>query len=80
MIVDAVLALLLSVVETIFGWLPEAPTLDLGPISGFAQLIGQIDSLIPILPIVGLAFGMLSALVIFLLIRLVLVVVNIVWW
>lgn len=81
-IVDAVLGLILSVVEGIFSLLPEAPESSgwLDGVSSFTSGLGQVDSLIPILPVFYVAMGILSAVVVFVIVRVILVIINIVWW
>lgn len=80
MIIDVLVAPLLRIVERMFRVLPEGQALDLPGMQSMTDIMAKVNSVIPVGPVVQMAVVLLGALVVFLLIRLVLVIVNIVWW
>jgi hypothetical protein len=76
-IVDLLVAAGLSVWNFAVGLLPTGH-LDLPGASGLADVLGGVDSLIPIRGPLLLALGVLSAVVVFVVVRVVLIVINIV--
>lgn len=78
MIVDGLVAALLSVWEFVVALLPEG-NLTLPSVGGIGTVIAQVDSLVPIIGPLTLALTILGALTAFLVVRIILVVVNIVW-
>jgi len=78
-IVDGLLAPLLSAVRTVLGWLPTGAPLDVGVVDTVWAAARQFDSLVPIMgPLVAM-LGLLSALAGFLVVRVVLVVWNLIY-
>jgi hypothetical protein len=78
-ITDLLLDPLYSLALMVLGWLPEVE-LRVPETSGLGHYIAGLDQIVPIAGPIQLGLGVLSALVVFVVIRLVLVVINIVWW
>lgn len=78
MIVDALVAAVLGIWNFTTGLLPTG-NLPLPSPAGLATVLAQLDSLVPILGPLSLALTILAALAAFIVVRLILVVVNIVW-
>lgn len=79
MVTDAVLAPLLAMVQAVVGWLPEGQPLTVAPIDSVWLAIAQVDSLVPIMgPLIAM-LGVLSAVVVFIAVRLVLTVWNLIY-
>jgi hypothetical protein len=79
MVTDAILRPLLSVVDFAFGLLPRAAPMALPGGGALAQQLAGLDSLIPIGGPLRIALGILSAVVVFMLVRLILTVWNLIW-
>jgi len=81
MITDLILAPLVALAEWIVGLLPDAQAVDGATYdqTGVVGLLEKVNSIVPIGPAVGLAVGVLSALVAFVTIRAVLTVWHLVW-
>jgi hypothetical protein len=77
-ITDALLGAALAVWNYAVGLLPDGH-LSLPSTSGLSTVLGQVDSLVPILGPLQLALTILSAVGVFIAVRLVLVVINIIW-
>lgn len=79
MITDAVMTPVLSAVTWVLGLLPVGSPLPLPALDGFWSLVAQVDSLVPIWPVLYAALGLLAAGMVFVTVRLVLTVWNLVW-
>jgi hypothetical protein len=77
-ITDLLLTIVTGLANLALAPLPEGH-LDLPSPSGLANVLGGVDSLVPILGPLSLAMTVLAAVGVFIAVRLVLVVVNIVW-
>lgn len=77
-ITDALLSFALAIWNGAVGLLPSGH-LPLPSATGLASVLGGLDSLIPILGPLSLALVILSAVVAFIVVRVILVVINIVW-
>jgi hypothetical protein len=79
MIVDAIAAPILAIVQWALGLLPRGEALPLPDSSGLWELLAGFDSLVPIWPVLYAGLGLLSAAVVFVTIRIVLTVWNLIW-
>lgn len=80
MILDAILVPLFNMVEWVFAKLPAGQPLDLPGFTSVTGTLAKVNSVIPIGPVMQVAVVLLGALVVFVIVRLILVVINIVWW
>lgn len=80
MIVDAILGPLLAAAAWVLDFLPDGSPLDLPGWGGATTMLAKINSVLPIGPVIGVAIALLSALAVFIVVRLILVIINIVWW
>lgn len=78
MITDAILHWAVAVWNGAIGLLPHGH-LSLPSASGLADLLGGLDSLVPILGPLSLALTILAAVVVFISVRVILVIWNIVY-
>lgn len=79
MVTDALLAPLLAAVQLVVGWLPDGDPVSVPGLGPVWLAVAQVDSLVPVMgPLVAM-LGLLSAVVVFLVVRLVLVVWNLVY-
>jgi hypothetical protein len=78
-ITDALLAPILSAVQTLIGWLPGGQPLSIGPIDALWTAVRQFDSLVPVMGPVVAMLTLLTAVVAFVIVRLVLTVWNLIW-
>lgn len=79
MVTDFFLGLILSAVETVVGWLPDGVALDLPVIDSMVAWIQDLNSVIPVGPVIQAGVALLSLLGVFLAVRLVLTVWNLIW-
>ncbi|WP_263118596.1 hypothetical protein [Cellulomonas sp. RIT-PI-Y] len=79
MVTDAILAPLLAVVQWVVDMLPTGEPLSLGPVDGLWTAVRQFDSLIPVMGPVVVMLGLLSAVVAFVVVRLILTVWNLIY-
>lgn len=79
MVTDAILAPLLAVVQWVVDMLPTGQSLSLGPVDGLWTAVRQFDSLIPVMGPVVVMLGLLSAVVAFVVVRLILTVWNLIY-
>jgi hypothetical protein len=79
MVTDALLAPLLAVVAKVVGLLPDGSPLPLPSLTPLLTVIGQVDSLVPIAGPLAVVTTVLAAGVVFVLVRLVLTVWNLIW-
>jgi hypothetical protein len=77
-ITDALLKAIMAIVGPIFDLLPTGH-LSLPDPSALADVLGGLDSMVPILAPLEVALVILAAVVLFMAVRAVLVVVNIIW-
>jgi hypothetical protein len=77
-ITDALLNAAMAVWDFVMGLLPSGH-LDMPDPGGVADVLGGVDSLVPILGPLAVAMTILGALVTFLIVRVILVVINIIW-
>lgn len=78
MVIDLLLAPILSAVEWVVGLLPAA-SLTVPAIDQAVAKLAEVNSLVPIAPGLQAAVGLLSLLGVFLLVRAILVVWNLIW-
>lgn len=79
MVTDFFLGLILSAVEAVVGLLPEGQPLDIPAIDSMVSWIQDLNSVIPVGPVIQAAVALLSLLGVFLAVRLVLTVWNLIW-
>jgi hypothetical protein len=79
MVTDALLAPLLALVAKVVGWLPDGNALPLPSLTPLLTVIGQVDSLVPIAGPLAVVCTILAAGAVFVLVRLVLTVWNLIW-
>lgn len=77
-ITDAIVGAALALVSGVLGLLPSGH-LSLPSAAGLGDVLAGLDSMVPILAPLQVALGLLAAVLVFMAVRLVLVVVNIVW-
>jgi hypothetical protein len=78
-ITDALLSPLLAVVSAVVDMLPTGTPLSIGPVSTLWTAVRQFDSLVPVMGPLTAMLGILSAVVAFVVVRLVLTVWNLIW-
>lgn len=79
MIVDLALSPFLAAVEFLVGLLPTGQALPIGPVASVWSAVAQFDSFIPVMgPLVAM-LGVLSAVAVFIVVRLVLTVWNLIY-
>jgi hypothetical protein len=78
-ITDEFLGVILGVVSGLVDSLPKGQPLDLPGVGGFWGVVTGVDSLVPILGPVYMAAGLLAAMVVFVGVRMVLTVWNLIW-
>jgi hypothetical protein len=82
MILDLLGGLFLPIIEGLIDLLPEVDPIDVSG-GGWGQLVsmlGTVDSFVPILPGVVMAGAIFSAVVVFVVVRLIMIVINVVTW
>lgn len=79
MVTDALLAPLLALVGKVLGWLPDGSSLPLPSLAPLMTVIGQVDSLVPIAGPLYLICTLLAAGAVFVLVRLLLTVWNLIY-
>ncbi|MEN1974662.1 hypothetical protein AAHH18_06025 [Cellulomonas sp. P4] len=79
MITDALLAPILAAVQWVVDLLPEGQALNIGPVEVAWKAVRQADSLVPIMGPTVAMLGLLSAVVVFVIVRLLLTVWNLIW-
>lgn len=79
MIVDAILAPLLAAVSWALGLLPEGAPLDLPTLSPLWSAVSMLDSIVPIIGPLTVMLGLLSFGAVFVVVRLVLTVWNLIY-
>lgn len=78
MITDALLSFAGWLAGVVGGILPDGH-LSLPAVGGVTTWIAKVDSLVPVTGVLSVALGVLAAVVLFVTVRLVLVVWNLVW-
>jgi hypothetical protein len=73
-ITDALLAPLLALARWLANTLPDGQPLDTSGVAGLRDWLAGLNSLLPVAEVMGAALGLLAAVLVFLLVRLVLVV------
>lgn len=79
MITDAIVAPLLAVVSWVVGKLPAGAPLSLPSLSGVWDVVRQVDSLVPIWGPLQVMLAVLALGAVFIVVRLVLTVWNLIW-
>ncbi len=79
MITDAILTVLSAVVGFLTSALPDGQPLTLPGASGLASAVGKVDSLVPIAGPMQALLGVMAAALVFVAVRLVLVIWNLLW-
>ncbi len=79
MITDAILVPVFEAVAYVMGLLPRGGSLPLPPLTPLWTVLAQVESLVPIMGPLYAGLGLLSAAVVFVTVRLVLVAWNLVW-
>lgn len=79
MVVDALLAPLLSVVEWVLGLLPAGKALPLPNLTALWNLVAVADSIIPIMGPLLVGLGLLAFGAVFVVVRIVLTVWNLIY-
>jgi hypothetical protein len=79
MVTDALLAPLLALAQWVVDTLPDGQALALPSLDGVWSAMAGLNSLLPVSEVVIAALGLLSLVVVFLAVRLVLVLWNLVW-
>lgn len=79
MITDAILGPLLGVVRWMVGLLPQGNPLPLPSLDQLWQIVGEVDGLVPVGTPLTVMLGVLAVGAVFIVVRLVLTVWNLVW-
>ena len=79
MILDALIGPLLDALSAGLGLLPEGKALDLPNLDGFWNVVAGVDSIVPILGPLVVMMSILSMVLVFMAVRVVLTVWNLVW-